>query len=120
MPCRTRWAGHFNVHHGTANAILLPHVMEFNLPARVEKFADIGEALTGDARNGDREAAEMAVEAVIDLNRDLEIPDALSDVGVQSRAIPAMSKDAMASPNTDINPRKASLDDITSIFKASL
>ena len=31
----------FDVHHGLANAILLPYVMEYNMTARVEKFATI-------------------------------------------------------------------------------
>ena len=40
----------FDTPHGLANAILLPIVMEYNLSACPEKFADIAEAMGADVR----------------------------------------------------------------------
>ena len=56
-------------------AIMLPHVMEYNYVACIDKFADIAEAL-GENVDGlsKRDAAHKAVEAVFKLNEDLEIP----------------------------------------------
>ena len=112
---------HYNVHHGTANAIFLPHVMEFNLTARLEKFADIAAALGVAAEaETNREAAEAAIHAVRDLNRDLAIPETLGEVGVKARSIPAMARSAITSGNVPVNPRKTSLEDIVDLFKKAL
>ena len=112
---------HFNVHHGTANAILLPHVMEFNLLARLDKFADIGIALgADDGETSDRESAETAIHLVRELNFDLNIPETLGDVGVRANSIPAMSRSAIASGNVPVNPRKTSLEEIVDLFKQAL
>jgi alcohol dehydrogenase len=112
---------HFNVHHGTANAILLPYVMEFNLPARLDKFADIGIALGGDDSAASvRESAEEAIDLVRELNADLNIPETLDEVGVKATSVPAMSRSAMASGNIQVNPRKTSLNDIVELFKQAI
>ncbi|RXL49133.1 iron-containing alcohol dehydrogenase, partial [Citrobacter sp. AAK_AS5] len=49
--------GTYNVPHGVANALLLPHVMRFNRPACPERFAALASAL----------AASDAVDAVASL-----------------------------------------------------
>lgn len=55
----------FDVPHGVANALLLPIVMEFNLPAAKEKYGDIARAMGVDtAGMSIDEAAHAAVEAV--------------------------------------------------------
>ena len=112
---------YFDVHHGTANAILLPYVMEFNLPARVEKFAHIAALLGADTDNTtDYEAAHLAIETVWELNGDLDIPETLGPVGVKASAITPMSKAAMQSGNVAVNPRKTAQRDIEQIFKNAL
>ena len=112
---------YFDVHHGTANAILLPYVMEFNLPARVEKFAHIAALLGADTDDlTDYEAAHLAIETVWELNDDLNIPEKLGQAGVKASAITPMSKAAMLSGNVAINPRKTAQRDIEQIFKNAL
>ncbi len=106
--------GHFEIHHGLANAILLPHVMEFNLQARPEKFAAIAQAL------GAQRAAEAAIEAVRQLNRDLGIPEKLGEAGTKASAIPSMARTAMNSGNIAVNPRKTTLEDMERLFAAAV
>src|SRR6266542_2693464 len=62
----------YHVPHGMANALLLPAVLEYNLPSDLPKFARIAEAL-GEPVAGlsPRAAAERAVEAVRSLSRDV-------------------------------------------------
>ena len=111
----------FGVHHGLANAILLPYIMEFNLSARLGKFATIAEAL-GANTNGldEREAAQLAVDTVWDLNQDLAIPQKLGEVGVKKSGIRALAKATMQSGNITVNPRKTSQSDIETIFKKAI
>ena len=111
----------FGVHHGLANAILLPYVMEFNLTTRLDKFANIANALGTDTDGLDeREAAQLAVDAVWNLNQDLAIPNKLGEVGVKKSGIRALSKATMQSSNVTINPRKTSQLDIETIFKKAI
>lgn len=109
--------GFFNVPHGVANAILLPHIMRFNLLADNGKYKRIAELLGEDTSGlSDREAAHLAVAAVEELSGDIEIPKSLGAVGVTKDVIPAMSVDAMKSGNVLINPRQTTLKDIENLY----
>jgi len=113
---------YFHIPHGMANAILLPHVMEFTLPAVPHLFAAIAEAM-GERVDGLtlREKAERAVVAVKGLGRDMEIPT-LSDMGVTEDSLPELSKHVFAvKPGTpDFNPRLATVEDVRGIYYRSL
>ena len=113
--------GHFGTHHGLANAILLPYVMEFNLPARMEKFAAIADALGQETEGlSDHDAAWLAIEQVRQLNDDLGIPSKLGEVGVKANAIRSMTRGAMASGNIAVNPRKTEAEDIEALFSEAI
>jgi alcohol dehydrogenase class IV len=85
-------SGFANVPHGLANAIMLPHVMRYNLPGAVERFANVDHAMGG-PQNGDlRMRAESAIARVEQLNRDIGLPSRLQDAGVQRDVIPEMAK----------------------------
>ena len=111
----------YGIHHGLANAILLPYVMEFNLPTRIKKFAQIAQALGADTNSMEmREAAQTAVDAVWELNNDLRIPTKLSAYGVKRAGIKRMSAAAMTSGNVTVNPRKTDQTDIEAIFSEAI
>ena len=111
-------SGHYGVPHGVANAILLPHIMEFNLLACPDRFADIASALGEDIDGlSDTEAAEAAVDAVETLNDELGIPTDLTEAGAQKDGIPKMAEDAMKSINIQLNPRKTSHQDVITLYE---
>jgi len=113
--------GFFNVPHGVANAILLPHVMKFNMLADDGKYKRIAELLGEDvSRLTDLEAAPLAIEAVEKLSAAIGIPKTLTEVGVKEDKIPAMSADAMASGNVNINPRATTLQDIENLYRGAM
>jgi alcohol dehydrogenase class IV len=105
------WA---HVAHGTAVAILLPHVMDFNRIAAAERYAMVGEAL------GTGKDAKAAVKRVFDLNTEIGIPPGLRTVGVTDDLIPNMTKDAIASGNIAVNPRTTSAADIEALYRAAM
>jgi alcohol dehydrogenase class IV len=106
--------GWCHVAHGTAVAVLLPHVMEFNRTAAPEAYATCGDAL------GAKKDAQAAVKRVFALNEEVGINPKLSEYGVTEDAIPNMSKDAMQSGNILVNPRETKLEDIETLYRAAL
>jgi alcohol dehydrogenase class IV len=111
----------FGVPHGIANSILIPHIMEFNSLAVPELFKDIaedmGENTEGHSMMG---KAMKAVEAVLKLSQDIQIPTRLSFFNVNKERIPEMAQDAMKSGNILINPRKTSLEDLITLYERAL
>ncbi|MGB3301267.1 MAG: iron-containing alcohol dehydrogenase, partial [Gordonia sp. (in: high G+C Gram-positive bacteria)] len=66
----------YDSHHGLNNAIALPRVWEYNLPARYERFAEIARLMGVDtSRMTTVQAADAAVEEAIRLSKDLGIPE---------------------------------------------
>ena len=109
----------FHVPHGVANGLLLPYVMECNLPANLPRYAVIAQML-GEEIEGlsFREAAERGVEAVKALAMDINIPLHLQDLGVPREAL-----EGMAVATMDVtrllanNPKKLTLADVRAIWE---
>ena len=113
--------GLLNMPHGEANAILLPHVMRFNLIACKERFAEIAQAM-GERTEGlsTREAAEKAIEAVERLCSDIGAKQHLAEIGLQEEHIMELSRVAAADVNLITNPRDATAEQIAEIYRAAL
>ncbi|MDE6176757.1 MAG: iron-containing alcohol dehydrogenase, partial [Paramuribaculum sp.] len=111
----------FDVPHGVANAMLLPTVMEFNLPAACQKYRAIATAMgVATAGMSDEEAAHAAVEAVEALSRRVGIPERLSDVGISEEDIPALARQALEDVCTPGNPRDVTLAEIEELYRRKL
>ncbi len=114
-------SGMFGVAHGRANAILLPRVMAFSLPAAVEPYADIAEALGEPVAGLSRvQAAERGVAAVERLIADCGGPLRLSACGVREEHLEDLTRDGFARGNRATNPRIATRDDVAAIYRAAL
>lgn len=107
----------FDVPHGVANALLLPTIMEFNMPACLNKYPDIARAM---GVNTDGMSAEDASKAAVDAVRALSIavgiPQHLSDLGITDKDIPALAEQAIADVCTPGNPREVTIDDIKALY----
>ena len=80
--------GIFDVPHGEANAILLPHTMRYNAEACADRLALIAEAMGIDISGlTDDDAAHAAADGVENLRRSLGLPDRLRDVGVPEEGL---------------------------------
>lgn len=110
--------GVFNISHGIANAALLPFVMKFNLPACADKYKDIAIALGKDVSGlSTLQAAEKAIETVIEMNQSMNIPPNIKDLGVSLDYLSKLVEDSMRSGNVLINPRLTKPADIQSIIE---
>jgi alcohol dehydrogenase class IV len=111
--------GAVHVSHGAGNGLLLPHVMRYNLPARLTAFAQIarllGEKVDGMAAP---EAALRAVAAVEKLQDDIGIPKRLRDLGVkQDQLHPFAEKAHGIRRILRVNPRQPSVEDVEKIYQ---
>ena len=96
----------FDIPHGVANALLLPTVMEFNMPAAIDKYVQIAKAMdVYSAGMSNEEAAEAAVEAVRQLSIRVGIPQHLAELGIKAEDLDKLATAAAADVCTPGNPR---------------
>lgn len=110
----------YHLAHGLSNAVLLPYVMEYNIVAAVDRYADVAVAL-GCAREADAWAtAKAGVEKIKELNKACGIPTTLREVGVKEESIPQMASEAMKIQRLlKNNPREITEQDAIAIFKSA-
>lgn len=112
--------GRYHIAHGLANGVLIPYVMEFNLPVCEDKFAQMaiamGEAPYGLAKG---ELARKAIERVKGLFIETGYPRKLPDI-VDKKDIPDLAKQAMGRPWVKFNKRKCSEKEMIDIFHKAL
>ena len=110
-------SGFFHVPHGVANAILMPVIVEYNALADQGRYRVIYDSITQGAKADEYFIPEMLVEELRNLNRELGIPEKLSDVGVTEDKIGVMAIDAMKSVNVVVNPRQTTIQDIEALYR---
>ncbi|MUV06789.1 iron-containing alcohol dehydrogenase [Planococcaceae bacterium Storch 2/2-2] len=112
--------GLYDIPHGVANAVLLPHVEEYNIISNPQKFADIAEFM-GENIDGlsVREAANKAIEAIRQLSEDVNIPSSMRELGVKEEDFELMAELALQDGNAISNPIQGRKEDIINIFKAA-
>ena len=111
--------GKYGIGHGLANTLMLPAVMAFNLPAALDKFADVAEAM-GECAEGlpVREAAYLALEAVEALIEDCGICSSLEEFGIKEKDFPALADIALTVARPlENNSRKITKEDVIEIYK---
>ena len=108
------------VHHGTANAILLPHGMRFNSVAVPNRFSRIARAMGVNAGGrAEEDVIDDGVEAVRSLSFDCLLPARLRDVGVPEDMLPAIAEAAIGDAAIFTNPRPATLDEVLDLLRAA-
>ena len=112
--------GQFHVAHGVANAVLLPHVIRFNISHAPERYAMVASALGADGEQSVMTHAERGVELLFQLSKQCGIPQRLSELGVPREAIPGMAKSAMQVTRLlKNNVRQVMETDVVDIYEAA-
>jgi alcohol dehydrogenase class IV len=94
-PC----SANLGTHHGLANAVVMPYVLEWNRPVLEERMARLA-AWLGLA---DRSFAGV-LKWVLELRRTIGIPHTLADVGVRVEHAKQFAPQALQDPSTGGNP----------------
>ncbi|MBP6023508.1 iron-containing alcohol dehydrogenase [Ferruginibacter sp.] len=110
----------FHLAHGLSNALLLPYVMQFNIPAATKRYADVAIALSCERQDNDTATAYAGVHKIRELIKACGIPATLQEVNVPESAIAQMAVDAMKIQRLlKNNPRTITEQDAIAIYKAA-
>ena len=103
----------YRLHHGTLNAVLLPHVIRVNAPACIEKYGEMRRALELPANTD-------LVELFADLNKDLGLPATLGEMGVEPSVFDTVAAWSEADHSTATNPVPMKAADFRTLLEAAL
>jgi len=106
----------FGVHHGLANAIVLPHVVRFNGEVDSQQYARVAEALgIGAGAN----PAEQVAQFLAAFNTDLKLLTRLRDVKVDRESLPKLAGKAIQDGCHLTNPRPCTEADLLKLYEAA-
>ncbi len=111
---------HFHVAHGLSNAMLMPVVTGWSAPAALPRYADCARAMgLADDIVGDQAAVARLVEALHQLNADLNVPSPAA-YGISRERwdalLPLMAEQALASGSPGNNPRVPAVEEIVGLY----
>jgi len=101
---------HYNKHHGTTNAVVMPMVLQFNRD--VIDVALMRAAAYLDIKGG----AQGFYDYVLQLRESLAIPANLTDFDVPSDEIDLLTKQALADPSVGGNPREMNFENTKALY----
>lgn len=110
--------GKYDTPHGIANAVLLPTVTEFNIPADVKKHADIAGALGVDLTGiSQKDAAIKGVNELKKLCDDVGIKKMKEIEEINTEDFPILALAAEKNVSTPSNPRKVTAMEYLYLFQ---
>jgi alcohol dehydrogenase class IV len=102
------------LHHGTLNAVFLPHVIRYNADACPDKIVAMAGAM------GVGATADAVANAFAKLTDALGLPATLGAMGVTAEHLDGISEAALADHSTPSNPRTMDLKGCREVLEASM
>ncbi|MBU3891747.1 MAG: L-threonine dehydrogenase [Serratia rubidaea] len=113
--------GFYNLPHGVCNAVLLPHVQEFNASVAAGRLKDVAVAMGLEVSNlNDSQGAAACIAAIRKLAQDVGIPAGLRDLQVKEEDFDTLAANALKDACGFTNPIQANHEQIVAIFKAAM
>ena len=113
--------GFYDLPHGVCNAVLLPHVQEFNSKVAAARLRDCAHAMGIDVSAMSHEqGAQACIDAIRKLARQVNIPAGLRDLNVKEEDIPVLATNALKDACGLTKPIQATHDEIMAIFRAAM
>lgn len=108
----------YKIPHGLSNAVMLPWVMEFNLPAATEKYAHVAKAIGIKDCQSQEEYAQTGIKALRELMNSIGIPAQLRELGIPENALEDMAASALKVQRLlKNNVREVTLEDALGMYK---
>jgi alcohol dehydrogenase class IV len=112
--------GIFHVPHGLSNALVLPHVLRFNLPAASGHYAELAAIVAPHAQGSEESRAEALIVAMQHIAARTGIETTLRQVGVSENDLDRLADDAMLQTRLlGNNPRDVTRADARAIYAAA-
>lgn len=113
--------GFYNLPHGVCNAILLPHVQEYNKSTSASRLAKIAKIMGGNIEElTDEQGADLCIDMIKSLSQTIGIPEGLGVLGVKESDFETLATNALNDACSLTNPRKGNLEDVIAIFKKAM
>ena len=111
----------FHVPHGLSNAMLLPEITAFSVPAALERYADCARAMgVAEEDEGSQAAVARLLDELRALNTDLKVPTPRAwgiDAMRYEELLPVMASQALGSGSPANNPRTPTSDEIIELYR---
>ena len=112
--------GFYDLPHGVCNAILLPHVVQFNSRVAAARLRDCAEAMGVDVSGMSvQQGAQACIEAIRQLAKRVNIPAGLRDLHVKEQDFATLATNALKDACGLTNPIQASHEEIVAIYQAA-
>ena len=112
--------GIFHVPHGHSNALVLPHVLRFNLPAATPLYAELAEVIVPGVSGSPEQKAQAFIDHLEKVADQVGIETRLRQMGVAETDLARMAADAMKQTRLLVNnPREVSEADALAIYRAA-
>lgn len=105
----------YDTPHGVTNSIFLPFVMEFNLPAAKDRYAEIAR-IAGIEEKDKNVAAQRLIQKIKSLSHTLNIPS-FRELDIQKDKFPELAKKSFQNNSNPSNPREVSEEDYLVILE---
>ncbi|MEP3225452.1 MAG: iron-containing alcohol dehydrogenase [Parasphingorhabdus sp.] len=111
--------GIYHIPHGLSNALVMPHIMQFNLDKAATLYAQLADALN--IPGAESTSSETRAQALIDYLENLAVtvsaPRRLRDVGIAETGLEELAEAAMQQTRLLINnPKELDLEDAKRIY----
>lgn len=102
------------LHHGTLNAVLMPHVIEFNADICDRQINAMADAL------GLRHGAQSFVEFLNQLLEELDLPTSLSQMGIVESDLDGIPDAALIDHCAATNPREMTIENTAQLLRDAM
>nr|WP_319265950.1 alcohol dehydrogenase-like regulatory protein ErcA [uncultured Draconibacterium sp.] len=113
--------GYLDLPHGECNAILLPHVVDYNFESATERYTKIAKTIDIPLNGyNEREIKKRFIEHLINFKQSLGIIKTLKNRGVSSDILGNLAARAIKDPCNATNPKSPQLDDLKAIYSEAM
>ena len=113
--------GHYHIPHGLSNSLVLPAVLEFNMPDAFQLYAELAEVIIPERVVGSQESKAVSfLESMCQIIRDVELPSTLDKVNIPETDLDMLAAEAMLQQRLLINnPREVTEENARKIYQSA-
>ncbi len=113
--------GMYDLPHGVCNAVLLPHVQEFNKSVCAHRLAEIAKFMGINTKElSEEQASDLVIEYIKKMNLEIGIPQGLKELNVKEEDLGILAENALKDACGVTNPIQPTHQQVIDIFKKAM